>query len=129
MKLSQKHLVFGVAALLWTAFAPCAFAHAVLVKAEPARRASLSEAPRQIRLWFNEEIEGAYASVTVLDDAGKAASIGKPSIAEGDRKSVVLDLPALAPSNYTVKYRVLSVDGHVVESSYGFTVKAKGPGK
>ncbi|HEX7124257.1 MAG TPA: copper resistance protein CopC, partial [Thermodesulfobacteriota bacterium] len=30
------------------------------------------------------------------------------------------DLPAGA---YTVKYRVLSADGHVVEGSYRFTVK------
>jgi hypothetical protein len=32
--------------------------------------------------------------------------------------------PNLAPGRYTVRYRVLSVDGHVVESSFTFTVKA-----
>ena len=31
----------------------------------------------------------------------------------------------LAPGKYTVKFRVLSVDGHVVDSSYDFTVKSK----
>jgi copper resistance protein C len=30
----------------------------------------------------------------------------------------------LAPGRYTVRYRVLSVDGHIVESSFDFTVKA-----
>ena len=32
--------------------------------------------------------------------------------------------PNLDPGRYTVRFRVLSVDGHVVESSYTFTVKA-----
>ena len=29
------------------------------------------------------------------------------------------------PGKYTVKFRVLSVDGHVVDTSYDFTVKSK----
>jgi len=32
-----------------------ALAHALLVKAEPPRRAVLAKAPAQVRLWFNEE--------------------------------------------------------------------------
>ena len=47
-----------------------ALAHALLVKAEPPRRAVLAKAPAQVQLWFNEEIEDAYSSLIVLD-AGK----------------------------------------------------------
>ena len=36
-----------------------ALAHALLVKAEPPRRAVLAKPPAQVRLWFNEEIENA----------------------------------------------------------------------
>ncbi|MEP6880153.1 MAG: copper resistance protein CopC, partial [Nitrosospira sp.] len=43
-----------------------ALAHAMLVKAEPARRASLTVTPAQVRLWFNEEVEKDYAALTVL---------------------------------------------------------------
>ena len=32
-----------------------ALAHAILVKAEPPRRAVLAKAPTQVRLWFNEK--------------------------------------------------------------------------
>jgi methionine-rich copper-binding protein CopC len=32
-------------------------------------------------------------------------------------------LPPLKPGRYTVSFRVLSVDGHVVESRLSFTVK------
>ena len=41
-------------------------AHAALVQSDPPRRASLSLPPKQIQLWFNEKIDGLYASVTVL---------------------------------------------------------------
>jgi methionine-rich copper-binding protein CopC len=106
-----------------------AFAHAMLVKAEPARRAALTRAPAQVRLWFNEEIEKDYASLAVQDAAKAAVTETKPQVAADDPKSIVLSLPELEPGKYTVKFRVLSVDGHVVDSSYDFTVKSKAPQK
>ena len=53
----------------------------------------------------------------------------KPQLAQDDPKSIVLPLPELADGKYSVKFRVLSVDGHVVESSFDFTVKGKVHGK
>ncbi|TYP73697.1 MULTISPECIES: copper resistance CopC family protein [Nitrosomonas] len=102
-----------------------AFAHAALVKAEPARRAVLSTAPAQVRLWFNEEIEPAYASLSVLDKDKKSVTDNKVKIHPEDPKSIVLELPELSSGRYTVKFRVLSVDGHVVDSEYNFTVTDK----
>lgn len=98
------------------------FAHASLVKAEPARRAVLSNAPTQIRLWFNEEIEAAYASLSVLDEDKKSITDKKVEVHPEDPKSIVLELPEMQSGRYTVKFRVLSVDGHVVDSEYNFTI-------
>jgi methionine-rich copper-binding protein CopC len=106
-----------------------ALAHAMLVKAEPARRAALTKAPSQVRLWFNEEIEKDYASLAVQDAAKATVTEIKPHVAADDPKSIVLPLPELEAGKYTVKFRVLSVDGHVVDSSYDFTVKSKAPQK
>ncbi len=102
---------------------PDAFAHAQLVKSEPARRAVISESPKQVKLWFNEEIEGAYATLTVLDSKEKAITENSPEVAADDPKLLTLAVPALPRGKYVVKYRVLSVDGHVVESTYDFTIK------
>lgn len=104
-------------------------AHAMLVKAEPARRAALVKAPVQVRLWFNEGVEKDYAALTVLDESKRPLTEVIPQISADDPKSIVLPLPELPPGKYTVKFRVLSVDGHVVDSSYDFTVKSKAPGK
>ncbi len=102
-----------------------ALAHAVLVKTEPPRRAVLAKSPAQVRLWFNEELEAAYASVAVLGTDKNPVNGFEPRLAPDDQKSVVLPLPELAPGKYSVKFRVLSVDGHVLESSFDFTVKGK----
>ena len=102
-----------------------AFAHSMLVKAEPARRAVLTKAPNQVRLWFNEKIEGDYASLVVFDAQKQPITDLKPTLSSDDPKSIVLPLPELAPGKYSVKFRVLSVDGHVVESSFDFTVKGE----
>jgi methionine-rich copper-binding protein CopC len=98
-------------------------AHATLVKSDPPRRASLSSSPKQIQLWFNEKIEGSYASVTVLDSNKKSITENNPEVVLDDPKSVVLNIPQMEPGRYTVQYRVMSVDGHVIASSYDFSIK------
>lgn len=100
-----------------------AIAHATLVKSEPPRRAILSTPPKQIQLWFNEKIEGSYASVTVEDSNKKLVTESMPEILIDDSKSIILNLPQIPPGLYTVHYRVMSVDGHVIESKYDFSVK------
>lgn len=99
------------------------YAHATLVKSEPPRRATLSLAPAHIQLWFNEEIEGNYAVISVADSNNNSITEASPEIVPEDLKSVILPLPEISPGKYTVKYRVLSVDGHVAESAYDFTVR------
>jgi methionine-rich copper-binding protein CopC len=119
-------LMCGLALLVLSLYSNIASAHASLVKAEPARRAVLSASPKQIRLWFNEEIEADYASLSVLDANNKALTEERrPLVHPEDPKSIFLELPELTNGQYTVKFRVLSVDGHVVDSNFKFTVKNK----
>ncbi len=122
------HIVTRVVVVAAIAMAMCvhvtpALAHSMLVKAEPPRRSVLTKAPAQVQLWFNEELEGDYASLVVLDAEKHPVTEIKPQLAPDDRKSIILPLPELTPGKYSVKFRVLSVDGHVVESSFDFTVK------
>lgn len=99
-------------------------AHAALVRSEPARRATLSKPPAQIRLWFNERLEPAYASIKLFSaDGAKQIETRNAAVDGADPKLLVLELPPLAPGEYTVKYRVLSVDGHTVDYGYTFTIK------
>ena len=40
----------------------------------------------------------------------------------GDPKQLTVSLGELPAGTYTVRFRVLSIDGHLVESSFPFTV-------
>lgn len=97
-------------------------AHAALVKADPARRAVLAKAPPQVRLWFNERLEPAYARVTLARTGSGPVKTGLPRLEATDSRVLILDLPPLAPGDYTVSYRVLSLDGHSLEQGYAFSI-------
>lgn len=100
-------------------------AHAALVKSDPPRRASLSSPPKQIQLWFNEQVEGSYASITVLDSKKNSMTENRPEVVLNDPKSIILNLPQMEAGRYTVQYRVMSVDGHIIESNFDFSIKNK----
>jgi copper resistance protein C len=111
----------GLAALvLWPA---AVLAHAVLVKSVPAQRAVLAESPPRVLLWFNERLEPAYSTVSVWDAAGAQVDAKDGAVSGDDPRRLELSLPPLPAGRYVIRFRVLSVDGHVVESSLPFTVR------
>ena len=119
--MKRRLVLTGLAALaLWPALA---LAHAVLVKSVPGQRAALAEPPPRVELWFNERLEPAYSKASVTNEAGTQVDLRDVTVSAQDPRRLSLSLPALAPGRYTVSFRVLSVDGHVVESKLSFTVK------
>lgn len=124
----RARLVLAIAALLAGALAsPAARAHAVLVRSAPAHRAVLAQAPERIELWFNERLEAAYSTVSVWSEAGQQADGGDVTVAPDDQRRLSVSLTTRGSGLYTVKYRVLSVDGHVIDSRITFTVKGQRP--
>lgn len=102
-----------------------ALAHAYLEKAVPAQRAMLFAPPERVQLWFNERLEAAFCTLTVMDSADKAVDQGDMRVAPDDPKLLSVGLKPLTPGVYTVKFRVLSVDGHVVTNQFSFTVRGR----
>ena len=118
-------LRFSLFAFLLLVLLPSlAFAHAYLVKSVPAGRATLFSSPGKIHLWFNERLEPKYSSASVFDPDGKRVDADHAQVSTEDPKQLSVALKQLPPGRYTVKFRVLSVDGHVVEQSYPFTIRA-----
>jgi methionine-rich copper-binding protein CopC len=98
-------------------------AHAYLVKSVPPGRATLFASPAKIQLWFNERLEARYSSASVSDTDGTRVDLDNAQVVAEDRKQLAIGIKPLRPGKYTVKFRVLSVDGHVVEQSFPFTVR------
>jgi len=99
------------------------WAHAYLVKSVPAAQAVVARPPARADLWFNERLEPAYSRVFVVDGDGRHVDLGNPRVDPDDPKKLSVGLADLAPGSYTVRFRVLSVDGHIVESQFSFTVR------
>jgi len=117
---------FAVALLvLALSVSTTAWAHAYLVKAIPAQRAVLYSSPARVQLAFNERLEPKFCRVRVLDAAGNAVDRGDANVASDNPKELDIGVQPLAAGVYTVQFRVLSVDGHVVESKYSFTLRAR----
>jgi methionine-rich copper-binding protein CopC len=100
-----------------------ASAHAFLVRSSPAARATLARPPERVQLWFNERLEPAYSRASVWDGGGKQVDAADAAVDAAEPTRLTVGVPALKPGTYTVKFRVLSVDGHVVESQFPFTVR------
>lgn len=94
-----------------------ASAHAQLVAISPADGSTLASMPGKAKLEFDEPISAADAVlVTPAQEVGKLAS-------GVDGTKVVFKLPGGGPrGEYTLTYRVVSEDGHVVTDDVHFTV-------
>lgn len=102
--------------------APRALAHAGIVKLEPGRKAVLKTSPSRIVVTFSEPIEAGYSTLSLFDATGHEPPHGKAAVAVDDRRRLVLPVESLEAGSYTVKFRALSLDGHVVSGEYGFRV-------
>lgn len=99
-----------------------ALAHAALVRAVPGSRAVLSRMPERIELCFNEAVELKFSSLKLLDAQEQPLALGALQVAADNPKCFSAAAPAAGPGTYTVRYHVLSRDGHIVDYGYRFSV-------
>lgn len=105
-------------------FAAGAWAHAALTRSVPGNREVLARSPDAIHLRFNEKVEAKFSKVVLEDAQGRPVALGAPSVAPDDPHALQAPVTAtLPPGRYTVRYRVLSQDGHVIERSFVFTIE------
>ena len=102
--------------------APPAFAHAFLDHATPAVGSRVPTAPATAALWFTQDLEPAFSSVTVIDQTGQRVDLGSAQVPPGHADQLQVGLKALPPGIFTVRWHVVSVDTHTTEGSFTFTV-------
>jgi copper resistance protein C len=99
------------------------FAHAILVKSQPAADSTITESPKQVDAWFNDKVGSEYKALAVINSAGKRVDnkdVAQETFDQSHLYTTVTDLP---PDTYTVRYRVVSMDTHIVTGKYKFTIK------
>lgn len=115
--------VLSAAALL--AACGSAWSHAALTRSVPGNREVLAQSPVRVSLTFNERVEAKFSRVSLEDAQGAPRAIDAPTVGADNPYRLDAVLPtALEAGRYTVRYRVLSQDGHVIERAFSFTVQA-----
>ena len=95
--------------------------HAFLDHASPPVGATVHGPPPEVRLWFTQELEPAFSTISVQDANGKRVDKSDVKV-EGDGAVIRVSLPKLDPGRYKVTWRALSVDTHVTEGDFTFEV-------
>jgi copper resistance protein C len=95
-------------------------AHAFLDHAEPRVGSTVPTAPRELALFYTQNLEPAFSSVEVSDANGARVDLGKPTISASTMR---VGLKPLSPGTYRVRWHVLSVDTHTTQGSFTFHVK------
>lgn len=115
----------AVGTLLVAVGAVPASAHASLVRASPADQSSVPSAPAKVSLTFDENIR-MPSLILVYDADGASVVQGKTSVLDN---IVSTRVGATATGDYTVVYRVVSVDGHPVSGRLVYRVGTGTPGR
>jgi methionine-rich copper-binding protein CopC len=117
-------------ALSSSVFAPAAadaatLLHFALTKSAPTDGATVP-APSEVRLWFTQVPQENSVAVRLLDRAGDPVETGDLQQDPEDGTIFSLELEGTLPSGgYTVSWRGIGEDGHVVRGDFGFTVSAQ----
>lgn len=108
------------AATLVVAAAP-AFAHATLVRANPARDTTVAPMQR-VQLTFSAHVETRFSTVQIVSASGQTVA-GESAVGLDNRTLTATLTRPLAPGAYRVEWRIVSADGHRMQGDYGFTVR------
>ena len=104
-------------------FPAISFAHAIMVKSQPEIDSILTESPKQVDVWFNDKVGSEYKALAVINSTGKRMDNKDVTQETFDHSHLYITVPELPPDTYTVRYRVVSIDTHIVTGKFKFTVK------
>lgn len=116
-------MIIATAMAAGTVASPFASAHASLKSSNPEAGATLTVAPKEIALTFNEKVEEAFSTITLFDGEGKAITADKAKVNAANPAILRLETPTLAAGSYTVTWAVAGHDGHRRKGDFKFTVK------
>ena len=108
--------------LLAVALAVPLYAHMKIEKTEPATDSTISTAPKQIQVWFNETPDIKVTKMSLSGPSGEA-KVAAPRV---DGKAITAAVTGpLADGAYTATWQSAGDDGHLQKGEFKFTLKTK----
>jgi methionine-rich copper-binding protein CopC len=100
-----------------------ASAHAIIVRTSPAQGGVGAPDIGKVDVWYDAGIRDAFAALAVINASGQRVDKRDAAIDSADPAHVSVSINQLTPGKYTVRYRALSADGHLVSGAWEFEVK------
>ena len=116
-------LIAASAAAVALALPAAASAHATLRATTPAFGRELQASPPLIRLHFDQRVKILPGAIEVLNDRGRDFA----RAAHTSGTDVVAAVSRLPTGAYTVRWRAISADSHVVSGVWTFGVRVPAP--
>ncbi|HET6380138.1 MAG TPA: copper resistance CopC family protein [candidate division Zixibacteria bacterium] len=113
----------SMAAILAAALAAIpavAAAHVHLVSTTPEAGANLDEAPTEVTIEFDGELDPDHSSFTVTDADGTEVGSGAVDLTVADRNVLTGAVTITEPGVYTVAWEVTGLDGHAISGTFSF---------
>ncbi|CAM3877649.1 copper-binding protein [Bacillus luti] len=102
------------------------FAHTSVVGTSPKEGEVLTVQPEQIILEFSELVTGKVVNIELLDPSAKRVQVSKVEMLD-DPTKIKVKIPNLNNGTYTVRWSMMSADGHPSEGSYTFSIGEEVP--
>ena len=118
----MRRIMIALVAGVVVAGASPTWAHAFLDHATPAVGSAVPASPPTVTLWFTQDLEPAFSSVTVTNEAGQRVDLGNAQIPQGSPAELQIGLKPLPSGTYLVSWHVVSVDTHPTEGTFTFEV-------
>lgn len=97
-----------------------AAAHAVVTDYSLKMRPIHAQQPDKVVLTFNSQVEIGLSQVFLVSKGDKHDML---KIGAGDKQGqLIVEVPALAPGDYAIKFKVFAADGHLTEDVIHFSV-------
>jgi putative copper export protein/methionine-rich copper-binding protein CopC len=120
MSCLRLYVTILVGIWLYVATVPAVgYAHAYVEQSTPYANAVLSESPELIQIRFTEAVESKLSKIELFDAEGLEI---KGKLFAHDEQELRYAIPRLPRGIYEVKWQVLSVDTHVTEGSFRFSI-------
>ncbi len=99
------------------------FAHAIIVRTSPEKGTVAPESVGKVEVWYDAGIRDDFVALAVVNAAGDRVDKRDAAIDSADQSHVSTSVGALTPGEYTVRYRAISADGHIVSGAWIFEVR------
>jgi copper transport protein len=116
---------FAIAILAALAVPSTAWAHATLVRTDPANGSVLARPPAVVRAVFDDTVQ-VGPGIEAIRNGGRSVLAGRPHV-DGRRTLIVPVSRGFADGDYSVRWSIISDDGHLESGVFAFAVGAGRP--